>query len=139
MFGRDRMSGVSCTAFVPFLFICIFLLSLLSHSLGTHARTAGLHTNKQINIHTVMVRIVHTDMLHFCHDLLDLTPASNLLYPGRYVEVDYNEDQDVIELVPNIILNPGFMESDPVRSREPYAASIIKSTECPGPGKPRRV
>ncbi|XP_032516976.2 cell adhesion molecule DSCAML1 [Danaus plexippus] len=52
---------------------------------------------------------------------------------------DYNEDQDVIELVPNIILNPGFMESDPVRSREPYAASIIKSTECPGPGKPRRV
>ncbi|XP_026488175.2 uncharacterized protein LOC113394920 [Vanessa tameamea] len=52
---------------------------------------------------------------------------------------DYSEEQDVIELVPNIILNPGFMESDPVRPRESYAASIIKSTECPGPGKPRRV
>ncbi|XP_034832046.1 cell adhesion molecule DSCAM [Maniola hyperantus] len=52
---------------------------------------------------------------------------------------DYSEEQDVIELVPNIILNPGFMESDPTRPRETYAASIIKSTECPGPGKPRRV
>ncbi|XP_026327694.1 uncharacterized protein LOC113235985 [Hyposmocoma kahamanoa] len=51
------------------------------------------------------------------------------------------EEQDVMELVPNIILNPGFMETDPVRERprESYAASIIKSTECPGPGKPRRV
>ncbi|KAM3957160.1 protein turtle homolog B [Aphomia sociella] len=52
---------------------------------------------------------------------------------------EYGDEQDVIELVPNIILNPGFMESDPVRPRETYAASIIKSTECPGPGKPRRV
>ncbi|XP_013170189.1 PREDICTED: Down syndrome cell adhesion molecule-like protein 1 homolog isoform X1 [Papilio xuthus] len=52
---------------------------------------------------------------------------------------EYEEEQDIIELVPNIILNPGFMETDPVRPRESYAASIIKSTECPGPGKPRRV
>lgn len=52
---------------------------------------------------------------------------------------DYMEDQDVMELVPNIILNPGFMEMDPIRPREPAASSIIKSTECPGPGKPRRV
>ncbi|KAF9807524.1 hypothetical protein SFRURICE_006020 [Spodoptera frugiperda] len=52
---------------------------------------------------------------------------------------DYVEDQDVMELVPNIILNPGFMEMDPIRPREPLASSIIKSTECPGPGKPRRV
>ncbi|XP_060803542.1 cell adhesion molecule DSCAML1 [Amyelois transitella] len=52
---------------------------------------------------------------------------------------DYGDEQDIIELVPNIILNPGFMETDPVRPREPYAASIIRSTECPGPGKPRRV
>lgn len=52
---------------------------------------------------------------------------------------DYAEDQDVMELVPNIILNPGFMEMEPLRAREPHAASIIKSAECPGPGKPRRV
>ncbi|KAJ8722314.1 hypothetical protein PYW08_004716 [Mythimna loreyi] len=52
---------------------------------------------------------------------------------------DYVEDQDVMELVPNIILNPGFMEMDPIRAREPLASSIIKSAECPGPGKPRRV
>lgn len=52
---------------------------------------------------------------------------------------DYIEDQDVMELVPNIILNPGFMEMDPIRPRDPVASSIIKSTECPGPGKPRRV
>lgn len=44
-----------------------------------------------------------------------------------------------MELVPNIILNPGFMDNEPTRPRETYAASIIKSTECPGPGKPRRV
>lgn len=52
---------------------------------------------------------------------------------------DYVEDQDVMELVPNIILNPGFMEMDPIRAREPLASSIIRSAECPGPGKPRRV
>ncbi|XP_022120911.1 Down syndrome cell adhesion molecule-like protein 1 homolog [Pieris rapae] len=48
---------------------------------------------------------------------------------------DYSEEQDIIELVPNIILNPGFMETDPVRPKE----QIVKSAECPGPGKPRRV
>ncbi|KAI8437147.1 hypothetical protein MSG28_010496 [Choristoneura fumiferana] len=41
-----------------------------------------------------------------------------------------------MELVPNIILNPGFMETEPA-PRE-HAGSIIKSTECPGPGKPRK-
>lgn len=62
-----------------------------------------------------------------------------LAFFTQIVIIEYSEEQDVIELVPNIILNPGFMESDPVRPREMYAASIIKSTECPGPGKPRRV
>ncbi|XP_068633582.1 cell adhesion molecule DSCAM [Battus philenor] len=51
---------------------------------------------------------------------------------------EYGEEQDVLELVPNIILNPGFMETEPSRPQS-YAASIIKSTECLGPGKPRRV
>ncbi|XP_073955937.1 protein turtle homolog A [Choristoneura fumiferana] len=50
---------------------------------------------------------------------------------------EYSDDQDVMELVPNIILNPGFMETEPA-PRE-HAGSIIKSTECPGPGKPRKV
>ncbi|KAJ2938056.1 hypothetical protein O0L34_g14511 [Tuta absoluta] len=53
---------------------------------------------------------------------------------------EYDEDPDLMELVPNIILNPGFMETDPrPREQPPRAASIIKSAECPGPGKPRRV
>ncbi|XP_038220647.1 Down syndrome cell adhesion molecule-like protein 1 homolog [Zerene cesonia] len=50
---------------------------------------------------------------------------------------EFTEEPDVIELVPNIILNPGFMETDPV-PREGRGA-FIKSAECPGPGKPRRV
>ncbi|XP_028176671.1 uncharacterized protein LOC114364644 [Ostrinia furnacalis] len=52
---------------------------------------------------------------------------------------EYGDEQDVMELVPNIILNPGFMDTEPSRPRETHAASIIRSTECPGPGKPRRV
>ncbi|KOB64670.1 Uncharacterized protein OBRU01_23850, partial [Operophtera brumata] len=77
--------------------------------------------------------------------------ATNALGPGPPVEVLANtlysdqdaectEDPDAMELVPNIILNPGFMEMDPIRPRpQNFATSIIKSTECPGPGKPRRV
>ncbi|XP_063383692.1 cell adhesion molecule DSCAML1 [Cydia fagiglandana] len=47
------------------------------------------------------------------------------------------EEQDIMELVPNIILNPGFMDTDPVP--RDTAGGVIRSTECPGPGKPRRV
>ncbi|CAH0585462.1 unnamed protein product [Chrysodeixis includens] len=47
---------------------------------------------------------------------------------------EFAEDPDVMELVPNIILNPGFVDTEPL-SR----ASCITSAECPGPGKPRRV
>lgn len=52
-----------------------------------------------------------------------------------------DEDQDYMELVPNIILNPGFMDADPRPTRDvhTYAASIIRSSERAGPGKPRRV
>ena len=55
-----------------------------------------------------------------------------------FVTLEFDE-LDVMELVPNIILNPGFVENEPVRMRDSHAASIIKSNECPGPGKPRRV
>lgn len=110
-----------------FLFIRdFFLLSPLSHSLGTHAWTAGPHTNKT---HTHSVTVCITNQPSTCP-----LPDCSSLRPKDYVE-----DQDVMELVPNIILNPGFMEMDPIRPREPLASSIIKSTECPGPGKPRRV
>ncbi|CAH4028196.1 unnamed protein product [Pieris brassicae] len=92
---------------IQFLFIQNFLLSLLSHWLGPHAWTAGTNIDGMYN-----KRMNALAML-----------------------VDLSEEQDIIELVPNIILNPGFMETDPVRPKE----QIVKSAECPGPGKPRRV
>ncbi|XP_048478708.1 Down syndrome cell adhesion molecule-like protein 1 homolog isoform X2 [Plutella xylostella] len=49
---------------------------------------------------------------------------------------DYSEDPDGMELVPNIILNPGFLDTEP---KPQSAASIIRSAERAGPGKPRRV
>ncbi|GBP59563.1 hypothetical protein EVAR_83282_1 [Eumeta japonica] len=45
---------------------------------------------------------------------------------------EYGEDQDVMELVPNIILNPGFMETDPPGAKPPPGA-LVRSTERLGP------
>ncbi|XP_028035921.1 Down syndrome cell adhesion molecule-like protein 1 homolog [Bombyx mandarina] len=71
--------------------------------------------------------------------LLVLAVGTCAVLCREWRRTDYGDDQDLIELVPNIILNPGFMEMDPIRPREVFGGSIIRSTECPGPGKPRRV
>lgn len=50
----------------------------------------------------------------------------------RRRRVEPGEEQDVIELVPNIILNPGFAEP-------PRRPLVRAGRPGPGPGKPRRV
>lgn len=58
---------------------------------------------------------------------------------ARYVYTECGDEHDGLELVPNIIVNPGYRDAAPPPRR--YVGSIIRAAEPPppGPGKPRKV